>query len=144
MMRLKVIRNRLYWENLLWMHLWSLDLWFLPQSLCCCVSNTDVLEWDIVIGYWNLSRKFFLLLSFQLLVAYLIFAMSSLLGYTGGFLVFTLIGIHKTRVDWLTFFLIMTNFAAVGVVSIFFQHVCTRCPPPFSLCIFPTLKRYLY
>jgi len=61
------------------------------------------------------------------MIAYLIFASASLLGYSGGFVVMTAFEVYDVRISWPTFFFIMYNFALVGVVAVFYQKVGAYC-----------------
>jgi presenilin 1 len=67
--------------------------------------------------YFNLTR---------LMTAYLALAMTMLLGYSGGTLVYTAIGLWRVSIDWVTFAVLMFNFSAVGVFSIFWQRGVPR------------------
>jgi presenilin 1 len=54
------------------------------------------------------------------LIGYMMFASTSLLGFLGGHLWWVAIQIYDLPVDKLTFFGVLWNFAAVGVLSIFY------------------------
>jgi hypothetical protein len=79
----------------------------------------------------------------QLMIGYLIFASANLLGYTGGFVVYTALKVYNIVMDWPTLFFLMYNFAAAGVVAVFWQKVPARlaadlwllsCVPMSELC----------
>jgi presenilin 1 len=55
-----------------------------------------------------------------LLIGYMMFASTSLLGFLGGNIWFTAIQIYSLPVDKITYFLVLWNFAAVGVWAIFY------------------------
>lgn len=54
------------------------------------------------------------------LIGYMMFASTSLLGFLGGHLWLVAIQIYQLPVDWLTYIMFLWNFAAVGVLSIFY------------------------
>jgi presenilin 1 len=54
------------------------------------------------------------------LIGYMMFASTSLLGFLGGHLWYMAIQIYNLPVDWFSFIAFLWNFAAVGVLSIFF------------------------
>ena len=62
----------------------------------------------------------------KLLLAYLMLASTMLLGYSGGFMVYTFIRVYKIVIDLPTFLFIMWNFAITGVVSIYWQQGIPR------------------
>jgi len=62
----------------------------------------------------------------KLMVGYLIFASANLLGYTGGFVVYTALKVYSIILDWPTLFFLMYNFAAAGVVAVFWQKGIPR------------------
>jgi len=54
------------------------------------------------------------------LIGYMVFASTSLLGFLGGHIWYVAIQIYNLPVDKLTYFLVLWNFAAVGILSIFY------------------------
>jgi presenilin 1 len=62
----------------------------------------------------------------KLLLAYLMLASTMLLGYSGGFMVYTAIRVYKIVIDLPTFLFIMWNFAITGVVAIYWQQGIPR------------------
>ena len=62
----------------------------------------------------------------KLLLAYLMLASTMLLGYSGGFMVYTAIRVYKVVIDLPTFLFIMWNFAITGVVAIYWQQGIPR------------------
>lgn len=62
----------------------------------------------------------------KLMIGYLIFACANLLGYTGGFMVYTAIQRYQIIFDWVTLAFIMYNFAIGGVVAVFWQKGVPR------------------
>ena len=63
----------------------------------------------------------------QLMIGYLIFASANLLGYTGGYVLYTALQVYDVILDWPTLIFVMYNFAVAGVVAVFWQKV--RAPP---------------
>ncbi|OEU16927.1 Presenilin-domain-containing protein [Fragilariopsis cylindrus CCMP1102] len=55
-----------------------------------------------------------------LLIGYMMFASTSLLGFLGGHIWYVAIQIYSLPVDKMTYFLVLWNFAAVGILSIFY------------------------
>jgi len=55
-----------------------------------------------------------------LLIGYMMFASTSLLGFLGGHIWYVAIQIFNLPVDKVTYFLVLWNFAAVGILSIFY------------------------
>lgn len=62
----------------------------------------------------------------KLLLAYLMLASTMLLGYSGGFMVYTAIRVYKVVIDLPTFLFIMWNFSITGVVAIYWQQGIPR------------------
>lgn len=62
----------------------------------------------------------------KLMTGYLLFASLNLLGYTGGFMVVTFLNRFNVRFDWFTLVFLMWNFAAGGVISIFWKKGIPR------------------
>lgn len=65
----------------------------------------------------------------KLMVGYLMLSSTMLLGYSGGFVVYTFFQVFHVSISWVTFGLIMWNFAIVGVVSVR-SHPRTPSLPP--------------
>jgi hypothetical protein len=67
------------------------------------------------------------------MIGYLIFASANLLGYTGGYVVYTALQVYNVILDWPTFVFVMFNFAGAGVVAVFWQkvRVCSAGLPCF-------------
>ncbi|KAA0153406.1 hypothetical protein FNF29_03223 [Cafeteria roenbergensis] len=61
-----------------------------------------------------------------LLAGYIMFAMTMLLGYTGGFMLFTTLTAYRVPMSYPTMAVLMWNFAIVGVISIFYQRGVPR------------------
>jgi len=55
-----------------------------------------------------------------ILIGYMMFASTSLLGFLGGHIWYVAIQIYNLPVDKLTYFFVLWNFAAVGILSIFY------------------------
>ncbi len=64
----------------------------------------------------------------KLMVGYLMLSSTMLLGYSGGFVVWTFFQVFHVSISWVTFGLIMWNFAIVGVVSVR-GPLLLPCPP---------------
>ena len=62
----------------------------------------------------------------KVMIAYLLFASLNLLGYTGGFVVYTAIKVYQWAVDWPSFVFLMYNFAVGGIVAVFWQKGVPR------------------
>ena len=58
----------------------------------------------------------------KLLIGYMIFSSASLLGFLGYYMGSIAINIYKIPIDTVSYFLIIYNFAVVGVAAIFFQR----------------------
>lgn len=61
-----------------------------------------------------------------LLAGYIMVAMTMLLGYTGGFMVYTSLTVYGVPMSFPTMIILLWNFAIVGVVSIFYQKGIPR------------------
>lgn len=64
----------------------------------------------------------------KLMVGYLMLSSTMLLGYSGGFVVWTFFQVFHVSISWVTFGLIMWNFAIVGVISVSAAPVCALFP----------------
>ncbi|RHY99998.1 hypothetical protein DYB31_014550, partial [Aphanomyces astaci] len=82
----------------------------------------------VVIGFVT-GLTFFMALLYKfncmrILVGYIMFSSSAILGFVGGQLVDTVNDTYlQWPIDWVSFLFIMVNFSFVGVVAIFYQKV---------------------
>jgi hypothetical protein len=70
----------------------------------------------------------------KLIFAWLLLSTGMMLGFFGGYLLYSLLNAANVPMDWITFFLILWNFAIVGNISIFW-HASVRVNQAFLIAI---------
>jgi presenilin 1 len=87
--------------------------------------NALVIVCVIAAATFMMACCIYLRLTF-LLAGYIMFAMTMLLGYTGGFMVYTSLTVYHVPMSFPTMIILLWNFAIVGVISIFYQKGIPR------------------
>jgi presenilin 1 len=62
----------------------------------------------------------------KLMLAYLVFACINLLGFSGGFLVYSALLVYRVPIDLITLGILMYNFAVGGAIAVFWQKGIPR------------------
>jgi len=70
----------------------------------------------------------------KLIFAWLLLSTGMMLGFFGGYLLYSLLNAANVPMDWITFFFILWNFAIVGNISIFW-HSSVRVNQAFLIAI---------
>lgn len=77
------------------------------------------------------------------MVGYLVFASANLLGYTGGFMVYTALEVYRLPLDWISFPFLMFNFAVVGIVAVFWQKGIPRIVTQMYLVVVSVIMAWI-